>query len=213
MRRHFIGGLIGLVLIAGGTTATVSLVERYTRDKIAANQSAREMRIVAAVLPNGSYNNKPHEDMRLIIDDRLLGSQEPLPAYRASLDKTPAAIAMTIEAPDGYVAPIRLLIGIDSEGRVIAVRAIQHLETPGLGDQIDAEKSAWIEQFKGRKLPAENVPLALRRDGGDLDHISGATITSRAVSNAVSNALRYYEQNRAQLFAQDAAAQTTAQQP
>lgn len=210
---RLIGGLIGLVLVAGGATAVVSLVEQNTRDRIAANQSARAMKIVAEVLPPGNYDNDPHQDTLLISDSALLGSDEPLPAYRARFNLAPAAVALTVVAPEGYVAPVRLLIGIDSEGTVIAVRALQHLETPGLGDQIDITKSDWIEQFAGRNLSAGNNLLALRRDGGDLDHISGATITSRAVSKAVRNALKYYGQNREQLFAPDAASQMPSREP
>jgi len=210
---HFIRGLIGLVLVAGGATAIVSLVEQNTRDRIATNKSARAMKIVAEVLPSANYDDDPHQDTLLISDSALLGSDEPLPAYRARFNLAPTAVALTVVAPAGYVAPIRLLIGIDSEGTVTAVRALDHLETPGLGDQIDITKSDWIEQFAGRSLSTGNKLLALRRDGGDLDHISGATITSRAVTEAVRNALKYYEQNREQLFAPNTSAQMPAGEP
>jgi len=210
---RFIRGFIGLVLVTAGATAIVGLVEQNTRDRIATNQSARAMQIVAEVLPPGNYDNDPHQDSLLISDSALLGSDEPLPAYRARFNLAPAAVALTVVAPDGYVAPIRLLVGIASEGTVTAVRALDHLETPGLGDQIDISKSDWIEQFAGRNLSSGNKLLALRRDGGDLDHISGATITSRAVSKAVRNALRYYAKNREQLFVPDAASPMPSREP
>jgi len=212
-RKSAIGGLIGLILIAGSATAIVSVVEQLTRERIAANQSARAMQIIAEVLPRGSYNNNPQQDSLSLTDSALLGGAASLPAYRARFDQSPVAVALTVDAPDGYVAPIRLLVGIDNEGYVTAVRALRHVETPGLGDQIDIDKSDWVIQFNGRKLSAGRGSLALKRDGGDLDHISGATITSRAVSKAVSNALKYYEQNREQLFAPDAASQMPAQEP
>jgi electron transport complex protein RnfG len=199
--RHIMGGLISLLVIAGSTTAVVSLVEQSTRERIAANQAARTMKVVAEVLPSGRYNNKPREEIYRVANSLIPGSQQSLPTYIASIDKTQVATVLTLEAPDGYIAPIRLLIGIDSEGSVIAVRALQHLETPGLGDQIDTEKTDWIAQFDGRKQPDDSVPLALRRDGGDLDHISGATITSRAVTNAISSGLKYYAENRQRLLA------------
>jgi electron transport complex protein RnfG len=201
--NRILRGLIGLAIIAGSTAAIVSLVEQLTRDQIAANQSARVLQIVADVLPRGAYNNKPHQDIVLFSDTAVEGNTQELPAYRARWDNTPVALALTVEAPDGYVAPIRLLVGIDSTGRVTAIRTLQHLETPGLGDQIDIDKSDWLAQFAGRRLSPNPTSLTLRRDGGDLDHISGATITSRAVSKAVSNALRYYEENRVTLFAPD----------
>jgi electron transport complex protein RnfG len=212
-RRRFTGGLLGLIIIAGGATAIVSLVASITRDRIAANQSARAMQIVAEVLPGGAYNNSPDQDIQLLVDAGLLGSPEPQATYRARLDGMPAAAALTVTAPDGYIAPIKLLVGIDSNGTVIGVRTLSHLETPGLGDQIDINKSDWMEQFSGRDLPAGNLSLALRRDGGDLDHISGATITSRAVTKAVRNALKYYEQNYEQLFAPTNPSRPPVQEP
>jgi len=212
-RQRLLGGLLGLVLIAGGTTAAVSLVATITRDRIAANQSARALRTVAEVLPRGAYNNSPDRDVKLLNDAALLGSPKPQPAYRARFDGSPTAVALTVTAPDGYISPIELLVGIDSEGNVIAVRALNHQETPGLGDQIEIDKSAWIEQFSGGNLAGGTGALALRRDGGDLDHISGATITSRAVSKAVRNALKYDAQNREQIFAPDAASETPADKP
>jgi len=212
-RRRSLGGLPGLVLIAGATTAAVSLVATITRDRIAANQSARALRTVAEVLPRGAYNNTPAQDITLLSDAALLGSPKLQPAYRARLDDSPAAAALTVTAPDGYIAPIQLLIGIDRAGNVIAVRTLNHQETPGLGDQIDIDKSAWIEQFSGRSLSGGNGMLALRRDGGNLDQISGATITSRAVGKAVRNALKYYAQNREQIFAPAGASETAADKP
>jgi Na+-translocating ferredoxin:NAD+ oxidoreductase subunit G len=206
-RQRLLGGLLALVLIAGTTTAAVSLVATITRDRIAANQSARALRTVVEVLPRDAYNNSPDQDVTMLNNAALLGSPKPQPAYRARSDDSPAAVALTVTAPDGYIAPIKLLVGVDGEGNVIAVRALNHLETPGLGDQIDIGKSAWIEQFSGRSLSGGNGALALRRDGGDLDQISGATITSRAVSKAVRNALKYYAQNREQIFAPDSASE------
>jgi electron transport complex protein RnfG len=211
--RRIMGGLIGLLVIAGGTTAVVSLVEKATRERIAANQAARTMQVVAEVLPSSGYKDKPREEIYQLADSLIPGSQKPLPTYVASIDKTPVATVITLEAPDGYIAPIRLLIGINSEGGVVAVRALKHLETPGLGDQIDAEKSDWIAQFNGRKQPDDSAPLALRRDGGDLDHISGATITSRAVTNAVSNGLKYYAENRQRLLAPSIESGSATQEP
>jgi electron transport complex protein RnfG len=211
--RRIMGGLIGLLVIAGGTTAVVSLVEQATRERIAANQTARTMQVVAEVLPSSGYKNKPREEIYQVADSFIPGNPKPLPTYLASIDKTPVATVLTVEAPDGYIAPIRLLIGINSEGSVVAVRALKHLETPGLGDQIDADKSDWIVQFKDRKQPVDSAPLALRRDGGDLDHISGATITSRAVTNAVSNGLKYYAENRQRLLAPIIESGSATQEP
>ena len=85
----------------------------------------------------------------------------------------------------GYGGPIELLIGVNTNGALTGVRAISHRETAGIGDAIDVDKSSWIRSFEGRPL----ADLALVADGGSIDVISGASVTSRAVTNGVHDAL------------------------
>ncbi len=89
---------------------------------------------------------------------------------------------------EGYSGTIRFLVGVTLKGEIIGVRIISHSETPGLGDKIEVEKSDWILGFVKRTL--ENTGLwAVKKDGGDFDQFSGATITPRAVVNGVHQAL------------------------
>ena len=92
-----------------------------------------------------------------------------------------------------------MLVGISAEGAVTGVRVTYHQETPGLGDQIEVAKSPWILSFDGKRIEDKTSALRLKRDGGSLDHISGATITSRAVTSAVVDALQYHTDNRDEL--------------
>jgi electron transport complex protein RnfG len=88
------------------------------------------------------------------------------------------------------------------------VRATHHRETPGLGDAIETRKSGWIQQFVGKSLqdpPAER--WRVRKDGGDFDQFTGATVTPRAVVGAVANALVYFERHRDELLAAPATIQ------
>ena len=140
----------------------------------------------------------------------MLGSSSPLPAYRARLGSSAVAVVLTTEAPDGYVGPIRLLIAIDRAGNIIGLRALQHQETPGLGDKIDADKSNWLQQFIGASPTEDVAELGLSSDGGRIDHISGATITSRSVTKAVRNTLLYFVENQQALLAPAANPEATA---
>lgn len=104
-------------------------------------------------------------------------------------------------AAQGYVAPIELIVGIAPDGRVRGIRAVAQRETAGLGDRIDADKSDWLQQFIGRSLDMESEKAwDVRSAGGDFDQITGATVTSRAVIEAVRNALQYFAQHREQLL-------------
>jgi len=190
-----------LTLLAGVTAALITQTQQSTRERIRDNETEQMLRGLAEVLPDHGYDNKPHLDRIMADDPELLGSDEPQPIYRARKAGQPAAAALTVTAPGGYVGPIRLLVGIDLAGRVTGVRVIAHRETPGLGDRIDTKKSDWLSRFNGRSdthPPAER--WRVRRDGGDFDQITGATITSRAVVSAVHNAVRYFAKHREEIF-------------
>jgi electron transport complex protein RnfG len=135
-------------------------------------------------------------------DAELLGTPDPLLAYRARRDGRAVAVVLESVAPNGYSGPIRLLVGIAPDGRVLGVRVLEHRETPGLGDAIEPGRSDWIERFTGRSLrdPAP-AQWRVRKDGGAFDQFTGATITPRAVVGAVANALRYFERHREELLA------------
>jgi electron transport complex protein RnfG len=190
-------GIIALLAAATIATLGINLVERNTRAQIEANQVAYELAVITEVLPEGSYDNEPHTDVIWLSDEELPGSTPALPAYRARQADRQVATALTTIAEDGYVGPIRLLIGIDADGNIIRVRPTEHRETPGLGDKLEPGKSDWITQFDGAQ-PATEDTMAnwkLRRDGGELDQISGATVTSRAIIRAVRQAQVYYLEN------------------
>ncbi|UJF24282.1 RnfABCDGE type electron transport complex subunit G [Suttonella sp. R2A3] len=84
----------------------------------------------------------------------------------------------------GYSGDITLLIGIEADNQtLLGVRTLAHKETPGLGDKIEARLSPWILAFDGRSL--KDTRFSVRKDGGDFDAFTGATITPRAVTNLV----------------------------
>jgi electron transport complex protein RnfG len=89
-----------------------------------------------------------------------------------------------------------------AQGRLIGVRVLEHRETPGLGDFVEERRTDWIHQFTGRSL--EETPAArwqVRKDGGDFDQYTGATVTSRAVTHAVRDSLAYFARHREELLA------------
>ena len=94
-----------------------------------------------------------------------------------------------ISTHKGYNGEIALLIGIAPDNEtLLGVRVLAHKETPGLGDKIEARIDPWILQFAGKSLA--NTRLAVKKDGGDIDSFTGATITPRAVTNQVAEVLR-----------------------
>jgi len=192
-----------LTLIAGVATALLTETQNRTRQQIIDNEIAETMKVLAAVLPKDSYDNELHRDQIMVSDPELLGSTEPQALYRARKSGRPVAVVMTVTTPIAYVGPIKLLVGISVSGDITGVRVITHRETPGLGDRIEASKSDWLKNFTGQTLmrPAFEQ-WRVKRDDGNFDQVTGATVTSRAVVSAVRDALVYFNKHRDKIFEQ-----------
>jgi electron transport complex protein RnfG len=200
-RQIIITTIILLLFAAAGTTLVAYTFEK-TRDQIAANERATLLRKLHRLIPADQHDNVLLEDTITVRDEALLGSAEPVTVYRARSNGEPVALVIAAIAPDGYSGSIRLLVGINVDGTLSGVRVIAHRETPGLGDAIDETRSDWIYIFDGKSLQAPDVSRwAVKKDGGDFDQLTGATITPRAVVKAARNALLYYRDHQEALFA------------
>lgn len=173
------------------------LIQRCTEDAIKANEYKTLRQNIQTVLSGEQYDNDPVAVQRTL----NAGDNAVRTAYLAFRRNKPVAAAITASAPDGYAGQIKLLIGVSYEGIISGVRVISHQETPGLGDKIDANKSQWIIEFDGLSLSDMRV-WKVRKDGGDFDQFTGATITPRAVINAVRQTLDWYSNHRQQIFEQ-----------
>jgi len=190
-----------LAAFAIGATTLVSLTEANTRDKIIENERQTLLAAINALVDSNEYDNDILTDTFLIPSTRKLGTKDFTQVYRARKGDTPIAAVFTSIAPNGYNGAIKLLIGVYHDGTLAGVRVIKHKETPGLGDKIVVKKSDWILKFKGLSLinPTESR-WKVKKDGGDFDQFTGATITPRAIVTAVKKALQYFEKNRDELF-------------
>ncbi len=201
-RRRALRSAVALAAVAMLAAGIALLAQVATRDRIAADERARSAARLDAVLGGLRHDNDLLADVTYAVDPDLLGTTQPVPVYRARLHGAPAAIVMAPVAPDGYAGSIELLVAVRADGRVLGVRVLRHRETPGLGDAIDADRSSWIRRFAGRALgdpPLERWKV--RKDGGEFDQFTGATVTPRAVVRAVSGSLVYFAQHRDELFA------------
>lgn len=192
--------LVGLV--AAGAALIVSASHELSKDRIAANQRARLLESLNSVLAPDLRERDLTTTRLSITDSELFGSGAPIDVFIAIEGALPVAAVFASIAPDGYNAPIRLLIGVSSTATVTGVRVVGHRETPGLGDAIDVAKSAWILRFDGTSLQNPMPPAwAVDKDeGGEFDTLTGATVTSRAVVRSVKNTLLYFEQHKDELF-------------
>lgn len=87
-----------------------------------------------------------------------------------------------------------MIVGASFTGTVYGTRVVEHHETPGLGDKIELRISDWINSFNGKQVKgAADSQFAVKKDGGEFDQFTGATITPRAVVNAVKRTTLYIE--------------------
>ena len=198
-RMMQMGVLLGLFAIIG--TTILAITHEQTKERIAENERNVLLRNLHAVISPDTHDNELFSDTIEVTDAKLLGSKKPITVYRARLNKTPVAAVFAAVAPDGYNGDIKLLIAIKMDGSLLGVRVVGHRETPGLGDYIEVARSDWITKFTGLSLnnPAKKS-WHVKRDGGEFDQFTGATITPRAVVRAVYNSLVYFEQHQQDVF-------------
>lgn len=196
-----------LAVLAALCTALVAITQRSAAPRIAANAQAYLEQSLAPVLAGLRYDGKLSESTLIIPMPHGLPGNESVSVYRVFADNKPVAALFVVTAQDGFTGPIKLLIGIAASGSITGVRVLEHRETPGLGDLIDSARSDWILQFAETSL--QDPPpsrWSIRRDGGDFDQLTGASITPRAVVKAVKETLLYFTAHRDQVFATTATA-------
>ena len=178
----------------------VAFMYQQTEPMIQAQAQAALNRQLAAVLPAG-FDNDPAATRRALAPDALLGGKGEPRLYQARQAGKVTGVALSVLAPNGYSGAIHLLVGVTREGAVSGVRVVAHKETPGLGDPIEEAKSPWIHSFTGKSLAdPSGKGWGVKKDGGIFDQFTGATITPRAVVQAVQHALQYVEQHKAELM-------------
>lgn len=167
-------------IITTGITAIVNLV---TKPTVAYQMALQQKALLDQVLPPTLYNNQLQQACYLLRNPQL-GDDDWHHLYLARMDGKPVAAAIETTAPDGYSGAIKMLVAADFKGQVLGVRVIEHHETPGLGDKIELRISNWILQFSGKQVSSTNDgQFAVKKDGGEFDQFTGATITPRAVVN------------------------------
>jgi electron transport complex protein RnfG len=200
--QHIITSAIMLGLFALIGTTVVAGLEALTAEKIAANIAATRLKILNAVMPADLYDNAILDDYIIVNDEALDTDGKPVTIYRARKQGEPMGAVFETVAPKGYSGPIYLLVGVHLDGTLGGVRILSHKETPGLGDAIHQEHSDWIFGFTGKSLG--NPPLnrwGVKRDGGEFDQFTGATISPRLVVRAVRDSLLYYQAHQKEIYA------------
>ncbi len=175
-----------LALVCVAAALGLSVVEQLTREPIAQALRKELLDAVEAVLP--SFDNAPDED-KIVIEERVY--------YVGKKDGVPVGAAFKVSTMEGYSGLITALVGVNPGGEVNGVSILIHTETPGLGAKFT--DSEYLKQFKGKEL--STAQWLVKKDGGDFDQITGATVTPRALVAAIESGLTSFTTDKAKIFA------------
>ena len=161
-----------LFLITAVVAAALAGVNSITAPIIAAQNAAKTQKAIEAVLPGGF-------DEELTAFDNQGG-------LVSKVYKGQSGYALEV-LPSGFDNTITMMVGVDFEGKVLGISVVSHTETAGLGAVAAATTSAG-EAFRAQFV-GQSGSVGVTKDGGQIDSITGATITSRAVCVGVNAAL------------------------
>ena len=192
----------GIALIAG---AMLVLADAGTRDAIAERQAEDLRASLTQVVPESLHDNNLLKDTVLLHAPLEFSDHETgITFYRARIKGQAIAAAFEVIGM-GYSGAIHIMMAVNRDGSILGVRVISHAETPGLGDKIEVAKGDWIKRFSGLSLANRNArQWAVKKDGGEFDQFSGATITPRAVVRAVHNGLEYFNEHKQEILSAEA---------
>lgn len=162
-----------LILISAFCAGLIALVYGLTKNRIEYLKIQTKIEAAKLVMPSTSV--KVTEETKNDIS-YFVGK---------NAQDEPISYAFTTESTAGYSGPIKILFGIDVNCKITGFKILEMSETPGLGDQADKDK--FKTQFIGKAL--NNFNFMVTKDGGEVDAITAATITSRAVTSAIKEGL------------------------
>lgn len=173
-----------LFLITFITALLLGFVNQVTAPQIAKNNEATRAAAMAEIIPDAEFVEA--EPSEVPAPDKNTPAIQNI--YEAQKDGETVGYCMEV-LPSGFGGTLTVVVGINTDGTVAGAKVTSHAETPGLGAKAQSDPT-WIVQFAGQ---AADGSLAVTKDGGTINSITGATITSRAVTLAVNTAASYVQ--------------------
>jgi len=187
----FINMVLSLFVITIISGFSLGYVNELTVGPIEKGKIERKVNALKLVLP--TFDNNPIEDVQLIKSSLVKDSVEVFPAYENNKFVGAAIIGSTEK---GFSGLIKLIVGFSPEGMIKNIVVLEQKETPGLGTKMKDEK--FLAQFREKNPSVFN--LKVTKDGGEVDALTGATITSRAFGEAVQMAYDEFMKNNGLLI-------------
>lgn len=179
-------GMLALVLflITFITALLLGFINQVTAPQIAKNNEATRAAAMEELIPGAEFTAA--EVTEVPAPDKETPAIQNI--YQAQKDGETVGYCMEV-LPSGFGGQLTVVVGVNMDGTIAGAKVTKHAETPGLGAKAQADPT-WIPQFEGK---AADGALAVTKDGGDIVPITGATITSRAVTLAVNTAAKHVQ--------------------
>ncbi len=184
----------GIAIFAALTALLISATFVLTKEAISSNIKEQASIKLYEIIGDTPFDNDVFAQT-MTVDGEAFGYDDPIEAHLATLKGEVQTVIFPVLSKQGYSGDISLLLGINVDQSIAGVRVVSHRETPGLGDKLELKKSSWLLDFNG-KAKQQDKTWAVKKDGGQFDQFTGATITPRAVVNAVGQALDFFESNQ-----------------
>lgn len=181
---NFINMFVTLLLVTGIAGLALGGVYVVTKEPIAFAKKAKLETALSKVLPE--FDNISAKEVE------IAPGKDPLTFYTATKAGEKVGVAVKTYTNIGYAGHIDLMVGFNPDMTIKSTAVLKHSETPGLGDKMTKAKSDWSNQFNG--IDPANFSLKVTKDGGDVDAITAATISSRAFCDAVKRAYDTYKE-------------------
>ena len=163
------------------SAACVGVVNMITEEPIAKAKEAAVQAALAQVLPEFDTTERSEHTA-----DEL-----PIIAYTATKHDKVVGYAIETVTKNGFSGMIRLMVGFDTKGTILNVNVLEQAETPGLGAKMTEKGNPLLASIRGKV--ASKIKLTVKKDGGDVDALTAATISSRAYAEAVARANEVFE--------------------
>jgi H+/Na+-translocating ferredoxin:NAD+ oxidoreductase subunit G len=174
-------------------------VNHFTKEKISINKEQAALAVISDVLPI-EYDNDLFQDKIELDVPTYINNTNKISVYRARLKNQAIAVSLMPVITKGYNGNISMVIGISYDGKLTGIKIISHNETEGFGDQAHQDNSNWLLNFHGYSLDTDKKHWAIKKDEGEFDQLSGATITSRSIITILYKTLEYYSEHREQFY-------------
>jgi len=183
---NFTNMVITLFLVAAIAALALGGVYTVTKEPIAIAKQKKLEAAIKSVMP----------DFDTIVEEKFIDPEgkDSLTFYFALKNGEQIGAAIKTYTMEGFSGKIELMIGMLDGGTINNTAVLAHKETPGLGDKMDIKKSDFSLQFKGKN--PNDFNLKVTKDGGDVDAITAATISSRAFCDAVQRAYVTFEKEK-----------------